>query len=77
MGASHAQRDIFHQYLIAAAIAGGRLTLARALLSERVLTKPNSLGGWTHYAAVLDQLGESGPAAQARTRAAAVQAGTL
>jgi len=73
MGASHAQRDIFHQYLIEAAIAGGRLALARALLSERSLTKPNSLGNWMRYAAVLDQLGEAGAAAQARERGAAVK----
>ncbi len=73
IGASHAQRDIFHQYLIEAAIAGGRLALARALLSERSLTKPNSLGSWMRYAAVLDQLGEAGAAAQARERGAAVK----
>ena len=77
MGASHAQRDIFHQYLIEAAIAGGRLALARALLSERSLTKPNSLGNWMRYAAVLDQLGEAGAAAQARERGAAVKTANL
>ena len=74
MGASHAQRDIFHQYLLEAAIAGGRLALARALLSERTLTKPNSLGSWMRYAAVLDQLGEAEAASAARARGAAVKA---
>jgi len=74
MGASHAQRDIFHQYLLEAAIAGGRLALARALLSERTLTKPNSLGNWMRYAAVLDQLGEAEAASAARAHAAAVKA---
>ncbi len=59
IGASHAQRDIFDQYLIEAAIAGGRLTLARALLSERTFAKPNSRGSRLRYAAVLDQLGEA------------------
>ncbi len=73
MGASHAQRDIFHQYLIEAAIAAGRLALARSLLSERSLTKPNSPGSWKRYAAVLDQLGESGAAAQARENGAAAK----
>ena len=73
MGASHAQRDIFHQYLIEAAIAAGRLALARSLLSERSLTKPNSPGSWMRYAAVLDQLGESGAAAQARENGAAAK----
>ena len=74
MGASHAQRDIFHQYLLEAAIAGGRLALARALLSERTLAKPHSLGSWMRYAAVLDQLGEAEAASAARTRGAAVKA---
>jgi len=74
MGASHAQRDIFHQYLLEAAIAGGRLALARALLSERTLSKPNSRGSWMRYAAVLDQLGEAEAASAARERGAAVEA---
>jgi hypothetical protein len=74
MGASHAQRDIFHQYLLEGAIAGGRLALARALLSERTLTRPHSLGSWMRYAAVLDQLGETEAAAAARGRGAAVSA---
>ena len=66
MGASHAQRDVFHQYLLEAAIADGRLTLARALLSERNLTRPNSLGSWMRCAVVLDRLGETEAAARAR-----------
>ncbi len=74
MGASHAQRDIFHQYLLEAAIADGRLPLARALLSERTLTKPNSFGTWSRYAAVLDGLGEVEAAAAARERGARIKA---
>ncbi|MFB3137734.1 MAG: tetratricopeptide repeat protein, partial [Phycisphaerales bacterium] len=66
MGASHAQRDIFHQYLIEAAIAGDRLALARALLSERTLARPHSQGSRLRYAAVLDQLGEAEAASAAR-----------
>lgn len=73
MGASHAQRDVFHQYLIEAAIADGRRTLARALLSERTLTKPNSRGSWIKYAAVLDDLGETATAAAAREHGAGVR----
>ena len=68
MGASHAQRDIFHQYLLEAAIAGGRLALARALLSERTFARPNSRGSRLRYAAVLDQLGETEAASAARAR---------
>jgi tetratricopeptide (TPR) repeat protein len=66
MGASHAQRDVFHQYLIEAAIKAGRLKLARALLSERTLAKPHSAGTWITYATLLEDLGEAKPAAAAR-----------
>ena len=40
IGGSHAQRDLFHQVLIAAALASGRHETARALLSERTARKP-------------------------------------
>jgi tetratricopeptide (TPR) repeat protein len=73
IGASHAQRDIFHLYLLEAAIADGRLPLARALLSERTLTKPNSVGSWSRYATVLDGLGEAEAALEARERGARVK----
>jgi tetratricopeptide (TPR) repeat protein len=66
LGASHAQRDIFHQYLLEAAIADGRLALGRALLSERTLAKPHSRGTWMRYATVLEQLGETEAASAAR-----------
>jgi tetratricopeptide (TPR) repeat protein len=68
MGASHAQRDVFQQYLIEAAIRDGRLALARALLSERTLAKPNNAGAWLKYAAVLDGLGDADAAVRARER---------
>ncbi|HVJ41204.1 MAG TPA: tetratricopeptide repeat protein [Dongiaceae bacterium] len=42
IGGSHAQRDLFTQTLIAAAIGSGRIKLARALLAERLALKPNS-----------------------------------
>jgi hypothetical protein len=42
IGGSNAQRDLFNQTLIAAAINADRLPLARALLAERVSLKPNS-----------------------------------
>ncbi len=63
----------FHQYLLEAAIADGRLPLARALLSERTLTKPNSVGSWSRYATVLDGLGEAEAALEARERGARVK----
>jgi tetratricopeptide (TPR) repeat protein len=74
VGGSHAQRDIFVQYLIEAAIRDGNLALARALLSERTLTKPNSPTAWTKYAAVLEVLGDHAGAAAARNRGSAVAA---
>ena len=70
MGASHAQRDVFHQYLIEAAIGAGRLKLALSLLSERTRAKPNSAGTWAKFASVLDALGDAGAAAAARERGA-------
>jgi hypothetical protein len=42
IGGSHAQRDIFNQTLIAAAIGANRHKLARALLAERHALKPNN-----------------------------------
>jgi hypothetical protein len=41
-GGSHAQRDLVEQTLLAAAIRAGRRPLARHLLNERVLAKPDS-----------------------------------
>ena len=46
MGGSHAQRDLFAQTLIAAAMAAERWPLARALLAERVALKPASRRSW-------------------------------
>ncbi len=74
LGASHAQRDVFHQYLIEAAIGDGRLKLARSLLSERTRAKPNSAGTWAKYASVLDALGDADAAARTRERASRVEA---
>ena len=41
-GGSHAQRDLVEQTLLAAAIRSGRRPLARHLLNERVMAKPDS-----------------------------------
>ena len=71
IGGSHAQRDVFVQFLVEAAIRGGRLTLARALLAERTLHKARSHGTWTKYATVLEQLDDHAGAAAARNRAGA------
>jgi tetratricopeptide (TPR) repeat protein len=59
IGASHAQRDIFDQYLLEAALRGGQTELARTLLHERRLLKPNS----RETAAKLRRLNEVAPVA--------------
>jgi hypothetical protein len=40
LGGSHAQRDLIDQTLLSAAARGGRRSLGRALLNERVMAKP-------------------------------------
>lgn len=74
VGASHAQRDIFHLFLIEASIRAGRWAWARALLSERSLMKPRSRISWQKYGEVLSAMGETAAAAEAVGRAAAVSA---
>lgn len=74
IGGSHAQRDLFTQTLIAAALAAKRWPLARALLAERVALKPASAPSWRQYAEVLDKLGDK-PAAASALRHASEAAG--
>ena len=69
MGGSHTQRDVFHQLLLEAAIAAGRLDTARALAAERVTLRPASRHNWQRYAHVLERLGEHAAAAMALGRA--------
>ena len=75
IGGSHAQRDVFQQTLINAALKAGRGTLARGLLAERVAVRPNSPQSWQCYARCLDQIGENPAAANARSQAAALVPG--
>jgi hypothetical protein len=69
IGGSHAQRDLFSQTLIAAALAAKRWPLARALLAERVALKPLSASSWRQYAGALDALDDKPQAEAARRRA--------
>ena len=69
IGGSHAQRDIFAQFLIEAAIKSERLKMARALLSERVAMNPRSRGTWLKYAETLDRTGNQTEADMARAKA--------
>ena len=69
IGGSHAQRDVFAQLLVHAAIADGRHDLARALLGERVERRPGSSLNWRWLGETLDGLGETNGAAEARGKA--------
>jgi hypothetical protein len=42
VGASHAQRDIFDQYLLEAALRANKVPLAQRILQERMLLKPGT-----------------------------------
>ena len=70
IGGSHAQRDLFHQLLIAAALGAGRHETARALLSERAARKPRNPWTWRRYAEALSALDDDEGALQARETAA-------
>ncbi len=65
-GGSHAQRDIFHQILLEAAIRDGQLPLARSLAAERITLKPESRGNWAKHLTVLELLGDEEAASAAR-----------
>lgn len=66
VGGSHAQRDIFAQYLIESALKDGQVPLARALLAERTALFPENRDAWARYATTLDALGDAAGAAAAR-----------
>ena len=70
IGGSHAQRDLFHQILIAAALGAGRHETARTLLSERAARMPRNPWTWKRYAQALAALDDDEGAAQARETAA-------
>ena len=70
IGGSHAQRDLFHQILIAAMLGCGRYEAARSLLSERAARKPGNPWTWRRYAQALAALDDDEGATQARETAA-------
>lgn len=67
IGASHAQRDIFDQLLIDAAMRSRQFHVARELLAERLTRRPGNLWGWKHYAHVLAALGAAEATTAQRT----------
>lgn len=74
IGGSHAQRDVFVQMLIEAALKAGRFPLARALLSERTAWRPNNAVAWSNLATALAGLNDDAGAARARQQAEALRA---
>ena len=76
IGGSHAQRDLFEEMLIDAALRAGKTESARALLTERLERRPRSAWGWRHFAKVLDRLGDDEGASTARKKAAELVAPT-
>ncbi len=69
IGGSHAQRDLFHQFLIAAALRAPRPALARALLAERTRLKPKNAWTWQRYGEALQAAGDEEAAGDAAARA--------
>ena len=70
IGGSHAQRDLFHQILIAAALGCARYETARTLLCERAARKPRNPWTWTRYAQAFAALDDDEGAVRAREQAA-------
>src|SRR5690606_3822107 len=52
LGGSHAQRDLFAQLLIDAAMRSGDLALARALAAERLAPRPGNRWGLARHARI-------------------------
>jgi tetratricopeptide (TPR) repeat protein len=73
-GGSHAQRDLFEQILLDAALKSGRLVNAQQQLEQRRSADPNGVPVNTALADVYGKLGLSSLAAQARSRAALTRA---
>jgi hypothetical protein len=69
-GGSHAQRDALQRTLLESAIRAGRYPLARALTSERLGVRDQSVYGWRQRARVLSGLGDNAAATAAEQRAA-------
>jgi tetratricopeptide (TPR) repeat protein len=70
IGGSHAQRDLFEEMLIDAALRAGEAETTKALLTERLERRPRNAWAWRHLAAALDALGERDGASAACAKAA-------
>jgi hypothetical protein len=74
VGGSHAQRDLFEQILLEAALKSGRLPLAQQMLELRRAADPDGVPVNSALAAVYAQLGLPSLADQGRSRAALTRA---
>jgi hypothetical protein len=70
VGGSHAQRDLFEQILLDAAVKSGRVIAAQRMLELRRMSDPEGVQVNAALAAVYGELGLPTLAAQARERAA-------
>jgi hypothetical protein len=74
IGGSHAQRDLFEQILLDAAVKSGRWGAAQQMLESRRMTDPDGVPVNAALAEVYAQLGLPELAAQAQARAADTRA---
>lgn len=56
LGASHAQQDVFYQYLVMAALNVGKLELVRTLLKERISVRVRNESEWQNYRMLADRI---------------------
>ena len=75
VGGSHAQRDLFHQIIIDAAMRSGHQNDALALLSERTQAAPGNALTQLRFANVLEESGMKARANRVRERAAGLRRG--
>jgi tetratricopeptide (TPR) repeat protein len=71
IGGSWAQRDVFGQLLLEAAIQAGNWPLARAMASERIALRPENHLNWLKFGQMFDAAGD--PEAAERVREIAEQ----
>ncbi|MCB1832628.1 MAG: tetratricopeptide repeat protein [Geminicoccaceae bacterium] len=74
IGGSWAQRDLFHQLLLEAAIRAGDWPNARLLAQERIAARADNGLNWNKLATILDAAGEKQAAENARQRATTLAA---
>ncbi len=68
LGGSHAQRDLFDEILVEAAIRAGRNNYARGLLAERTAQRPDNPWNWPRLSQTLNALGDIEGATRVRLR---------